>query len=160
MASPSGATRRAIIAITATLAVYALAVMMHRGEFWPFSIYPMFARAGQPWTHALVVEIDPRWARDWGPWTQDDLPGVVFPTQSIGVSAEDLSQLIQLTASWTDDRVAVLRKLFGSALADGRTLMLVRGDGRLLDDVEVELSGLVVIAPDGHELNPRLGAAR
>lgn len=29
----------------------------HKGEFWPYSIYPMFSKAGQPWTRAAVFDI-------------------------------------------------------------------------------------------------------
>ena len=29
----------------------------HEGEFWPFSIYPMFSQAGNPWTRAMVLDV-------------------------------------------------------------------------------------------------------
>lgn len=34
------------------LVVYGLLVAIHLGEFWPFSIYPMFSQTGNPWTGA------------------------------------------------------------------------------------------------------------
>jgi hypothetical protein len=150
-----------MLAVGFTLAVWALAVLPHRGEFWPFSIYPMFARAGRPWTNALVVEVDPHARRDWGPWTLQNLPGRVYPTQPVGVSAADVSQLVKLTASWTDEKIGLTRRLFHAALAEGRTLMIVRSDGRLTRDLEVavDLAGVLLIGPDGHELNPGLRAA-
>lgn len=163
MSSSSGgasARRRAMQAVGFTLAAWTLAVLPHRGEFWPFSIYPMFARAGRPWTNALVVEVDPHARRDWGPWTLQDLPGTVYPTQPVGVSGLDVSQLVKLTGSWSDEKIALTRKLFHEALSDGRTLMIVRSDGHLTRDlaVEVEHSGVLMIGPEGSELNPRLRA--
>ena len=34
-------------------------VASHKGEFWPFSIYPMFSQAGNSWSRALLIEIEP-----------------------------------------------------------------------------------------------------
>ena len=155
--------RRAMQAVGAVLLVWALSVVPHHGEFWPFSIFPMFARTGQPWTNALVIEVDARGLRGedaWGPWTLSSLPGSVYPVKSAGVSALDLSQMVKLTAEWTEQRITVLRKLFAPALSDGRTLMLVRADGSLGAEVEVALTGVVLLTPDGSELNPRLRAER
>jgi hypothetical protein len=153
--------RRALHAVSCTLAVYALAVLAHSGEFWPFSIYPMFARAGQPWTHALVIEVDRDGQRDWGPWRLNALPGAVYPALSAGVKAKDLSQVVRLTADWTEERIVQLRNLFGVPLSAGSTLMILRVDGRLsrAAEVEVEATGVILIAPDGNELNPQLRAA-
>lgn len=148
------ARRRAMHAVGAVLALWALIVVLHHGEFWPFSIYRMFARAGQPWTNALVIEVDParpRGERPWGPWSLDQLPGAVYPANTVGVSALDVAQMVKLTNDWTDERVGPLRKLFAPALSEGRSLMVVRADGRLNGGVEVELTGVVVLAPDGNE---------
>lgn len=149
-------------AVGAVLVVWALTVLPHHGEFWPFSIYPMFARAGQPWTNALVIEVDPHGSHGWGPWKLEQLPGAIYPARSTGVSAIDLAQMVKLTSEWTEERVGLFSRLFAPALADGRSLLLVRADGRLsgADDAEVELTGLVLLRPDGNTLNPQLRAAR
>jgi hypothetical protein len=159
------ARRRAMQAVGAVLLVWALTVLPHHGEFWPFSIYPMFARAGQSWTNALVIEVDPQGphgATPWGPWRLDQLPGAIYPAKVAGVSALDLAQMVKLTSEWTDDRVGLYRKLFARALLDGRSLLLVRADGHLSGTgaAEVELTGLLLLEPDGHTLNPQLRAAR
>jgi hypothetical protein len=39
------------------LLIYAVLVASHEGEFWPFSIYPMFSQAGNPWTRAMVIDV-------------------------------------------------------------------------------------------------------
>ena len=156
------ARRRAMQAVGAVLVVWALTVLPHHGEFWPFSIYPMFARAGQPWTNALVVEVGPQGSDGWGPWKLDQLPGTIYPARATGVSAIDLAQMVKLTHAWTDERVGLFRKLFTPALTDGRSLLLVRADGRLSSagDADVELTGLVLLRPDGNIVNPQLRAAQ
>lgn len=156
--SSESARRRAMAAVGVTLVVWALAVLPHHGEFWPFSIYPMFARAGRPWTNALMLEVSG--PQDPGPWRLDRLPGRVYPTTLAGVSAMDLSQLVKLTSEWTDERVRLLRKLFAPALAEGRTLMLVRADGHWVHEAEVELTGIVVLGPEHTELLTRPRAQR
>lgn len=162
------ARRRAMQAVGAVLVVWALTVLPHHGEFWPFSIYPMFARAGQPWTNALVIEVDPRGLpgeSPWGPWRSEQLPGAIYPAASAGVSAIDLAQMVKLTSAasaWSEQRVGLFRKLFAPALSDGRSLLLVRADGRLSDagEAEVALTGLLLLTPDGDALNPQLRAAQ
>src|SRR5690625_1138715 len=37
--------------------VHAILVSTHEGEFWPFSIYPMFSQAGNPWARAMVLDV-------------------------------------------------------------------------------------------------------
>lgn len=49
--------KRALHIVGGVLVVYALLVATHLGEFWPFSIYPMFSQAGTPWTRAVVREL-------------------------------------------------------------------------------------------------------
>ena len=51
--------RKALRITLGTLIVYALLVATHLGEFWPFSIYPMFSQAGNPWSRAVVREMPP-----------------------------------------------------------------------------------------------------
>ena len=37
--------------------IYGALVATHEGEYWPFSIYPMFSKAGNPWTRAIVRDV-------------------------------------------------------------------------------------------------------
>lgn len=151
-------TSRAMLAIGVTFAVYVVTVASHLGEFFPFSIYPMFSQAGKPWTRALMVEVEPSTSDAWGPWTLQDLPGAPFVNDSIGVNTNDLSKFIQLTDDWTDERVATLRKLYAPALADGRSLLLLRGQGKLVgeDEVAIAMTGLIRIDPEQSVVNPAL----
>ncbi len=151
--------RRAMLTLGATFGVYALSVATHRGEFWPFSIFPMFSLAGRPWTRALMIDVTAHGDVGWGPWTLDTLPGDPVPTRQVGTSTNDMSKMIQLTTAWTDERIETLRSLWGPALEGGRTLMLLRADGKLVGDagdVEISLQGLVRITEAAAAVNPSM----
>lgn len=48
-------THKRIIGIV--LLINILLVSTHRGEFWPFSIFPMFSQAGNPWSRGVVENV-------------------------------------------------------------------------------------------------------
>ena len=162
--STAGTRTRALRVLAITLVIYIAAVATHAGEFWPFSIYPMFSRAGRPWTRALVVQLEPDTPLQWGPWRLQGLPGKPYPGSVSGVSTNDLSELIQRTTTWDEARVAVLYKLFATGIAEGRTLMLLRSDGHYNSgtfgetdgSVDIKLTGVVRFGPAGTGLNPEL----
>jgi hypothetical protein len=112
--------------------VYAALVGTHRGEFWPFSVYPMFSRAGRPWTRAWVV----RWpaaldtASLSGKKRLESWPGAPFPLDAHGLSQNDLSSLVRRAERWTADDRRALEHAFGSLPCDG-PLVLMRVEGRL-----------------------------
>lgn len=132
--SPAAAllARRAGLLLLAVGAAYAVLVATHRGEFWPFSVYPMFSRAGRPWARACVLKWTPpialaslRGGRPLESW-----PGTPFPLQEHGLSQNDLSSLVQRAEHWTlDDRLAI-EHVFGS-LPCAQPLVLMRVDGTL-----------------------------
>lgn len=160
MAEPSEPAlgRRGFFALTTTFAAYAALVATHRGEFWPFSIYPMFSLAGRPWRRALMVEVAPSAEVEWVPTTLDALPGPPVSTASIGISTNDMSKFVQLTDVWDDERIATLREQWSPVLAEGRSLLLFRADGHLERGGEVvtELTPLVRLDTDGHRVNPMI----
>lgn len=157
----SPAQKRAMLAIAATLAVYVATVATHRGEFWPFSIYPMFSQAGKPWTRALVVELPKGAAVEFGTWPLDALPGTPCPTNDLGISTNDLSAMVKASPSWDEADVKTLSGLFDAAVEDGRTLLVLRSDGHYGDDgVQITATGLVAIGPSGTALNPTLAVAK
>lgn len=164
--------RRAMLAAGVTFVAYTVSVAPHEGEFWPFSIFPMFSRAGKPWTRALVLDLAPNEGvadpsgeradnsgRDtWGPWSMDNLPGRPFSTRAAQVSTNDLSKFIQLTNTWTHERKEALLKLFEAPLNEGRHLLLlrVRGTPTAEGGVEIALTGLVRMSSQGLVVNPAL----
>jgi hypothetical protein len=118
--------------ILAVGVAYAALVATHRGEFWPFSLYPMFSRAGRPWARACVLTwtppIDPAALRTGQPL--DSWPGTPFPLHEHGLSQNDLSSLVQRAERWTSDDRLAIEHIFGS-LGCAQRLVLMRVDGHL-----------------------------
>lgn len=135
----------------ATLLVYALLVATHRGEFWPFSIYPMFSSAGQPWTRALVREIPPVTAVDWNDKQKTELPGRVFAMDRVGINQNDLANFISKNEEWSADQIAGLRKYFDDKLEQHNLMIYkVRGvlTGRDEDSVRVTYIPFILLRSD------------
>ena len=147
--------RRGIRALAVTLVVYTLLVATHLGEFWPFSIYPMFSTAGQPWTRAIVRDVEAD-AVDWAAVTMGDLPGEAFPLDEHGLFQNDLANYVKKVQAWDESRVAGLRRMFRNV--EGRRLLLMRVQGRLTEasDVEVRAEPIAFLSPDTTLLNPSL----
>lgn len=151
-----------MLAVGGTLGVYTVSVATHLGEFWPFSIFPMFSQAGKPWVRALMVDItDAAEPPGWGPYTLTDLPGVPYAGRSVGVSANDLAKFAKLTDNWTEERIKALRELYASPLAERRELMLLRARGRFEQgadgkSVVISLEGVIRLRQAGEQLNPDL----
>jgi hypothetical protein len=156
MALPPTALAARILGTTFLL--YALLVATHEGEFWPFSIFPMFSQAGKPWTRA-VVRVLPEEAVPV-PWTAYDpahLPGTPYPLAPRGISAIDLSNLITNTRRWDATPVAVLRTLLRADQHD-QALLVVRARGVIApqDTVHITWEPFAVLTPDTTWLHPRL----
>src|SRR5690554_3371848 len=95
----STARRRAVRVLASFFVAYALLVSTHLGEFWPFSIYPMFSSAGNPWTRAIAHEIPPEVEGEalWMSAPIDELPGAVFPLSRHGIFQNDLANYASKT---------------------------------------------------------------
>jgi len=123
-----------------TLAVLFLAMAVlvgsHLGEFWPFSIYPMFSRAGRPWSRAIVRDVSgvPD-SLVWKPVFLEDLPGTPFALRDHDIEGPDIANFVVKNRNWSLEGQTAFRKIFMDHLA-GRTLMLYRLDGRV-DDKEI-----------------------
>ena len=150
--------RRSVRAILTTLLVYALLVATHLGEFWPFSIYPMFSQAGNPWSRAVVRDLGAVPADLWATATADDLPGQPYPLLEHGVDPIDLSNFVSKTTTWDADRVAGLRAMFYADRLDDRALLVMRVNGRMdeQDSVRVEFVPYALVRRDTTLLRPQL----
>lgn len=150
--------RRASKLLLGTLLVFALLVATHRGEFWPFSIYPMFSQAGDPWSRAVVRDLssDPSSLR-WEAMSLNELPGHPFALRPNGVNNIDLANFVSKTDRWTPQRREGLRSLFRPHLPE-HDLLVMRVNGRMIqrDSVEVEFVPSVLITSDTTLLNPDL----
>lgn len=149
-----------------TLAVYALLVATHLGEFWPFSIYPMFSQGGNAWSRAIVRDVSAARAGGegvrWQPVERAGrLPGEPFPLLRYGIDPIDLANFVSKTKTWDADRLGGLRTMFHDHVGQ-RDLLVMRVNGRLTegDSVVVEYVPYVLLRADSTAANPRLVAAR
>lgn len=124
------AARRAACVLALVVATYVALVATHGGEFWPFSTYPMFARAGRPWQRALVRVLDERELAAAGSVLVSlaALPGQPLPLGAHGIPQNDLSSLVQRAEGWGDAELASLARLFGDLPCQAPLLVMrVRG---------------------------------
>ena len=127
------------------------------GEFWPFSIYPMFSRGAHPWVRSHVREVDD--VADPQLWRVrgfDDLPGRPYVLNTRGIMQNDIANFIAKARSWDAQRVAGIRSVFEVDLRD-KNLLLYRVDGTIGDDsVSVTFTPFLLMAPDTTYFNPTL----
>lgn len=150
--------RRAGRLLVGTLLVYALLVATHEGEFWPFSIYPMFSQAGNPWSRAVVRDVSQDTATlHWDTVARENLPGQPFPLRPNGIDNIDLANFVSKTQTWSPPRVKGLRSLFADHLAD-HDLLVMRVNGRMAagDSVVVDYVPYVYMSADSTALRPAL----
>jgi hypothetical protein len=134
------------------LLVYFLISRFGDGEFWPFSKFPMFSRAGRPWTRALVVELstpvpDASLQEVW----EKELPGPVFPLHRVHINQDDLSAVVRaITPPVNAQQAAFLAEYF-ERVRHEKTLVLysVRGKFRPDRSVRERFTPLAVIGPEG-----------
>lgn len=151
--------RRSAVTLGSTFFVYVVLVATNLGEFWPFSIYPMFSQGGIPWSRAVVREIprdDP--ALGWESRTVSQLPGEPYPLLEHGVDPIDLANFVSKTRIWDERRVHGLRKMFGEGEIARRDLLVMRVDGRIVDDDSVSVSFVpyALMTADSTALNSSL----
>jgi hypothetical protein len=150
--------RKAKRIVLITVVVYALLVATHLGEFWPFSIYPMFSRGGHPWSRALVRDVTGETdAVPWTPVEKAELPGKPYALVPNGIDQIDLANFVSKTQHWDANRVAGLERMFHDQL-EGRLLLIMRADGHIDEDdsVRVLFIPYALLGASGTELNPTL----
>ncbi|MGM0706620.1 MAG: hypothetical protein ACQETP_11950 [Bacteroidota bacterium] len=156
--SASSFRRRARRTLLGTLLVYALLVATHLGEFWPFSIYPMFSQGGNDWSRAVVRTVPDTLDPVWETTTEaEQLPGTGFPLTEYGIDPIDLSNYVSKTEAWTLSRTAGLRTMFGQE-TDQHTFLVMRVNGQMTeqDSVVVEYVPYALVRDREVELNPSL----
>lgn len=151
---------KAIRIVGAVLVAYVLLVATHRGEFWPFSIYPMFSQAGNPWTRSLVREVprgtDPD-TLDWGTVPLEEVPGSAYPLEPRGINQNDVANYVSKTEQWTDKRIRGLRSLFAKNRELSSSLLVLKMRGELRDgEVKVTATPMLLFSPDRSVLRPSL----
>lgn len=148
------------VLLLGTFLAYALLVSTNLGEFWPFSIYPMFSQAGNTWERAVVRDVSDFDVRllSWEPTQVDLLPGEAYPVALHGINQNDIANFISKTIGWSEKRTTAFRRLFGNDLTD-RALLVYKVRGSLQADRTVDVAYIpwVLITPDTTEIN-QLGA--
>lgn len=148
---------KALRVIGTVLVVYGLLVATHRGEFWPFSIYPMFSQAGNPWTRSIVRKMPDGETPAWKSTSLQDLPGTSFPVQARGINQNDVANYVSKTERWTRQRLQGLRGVFETSYDFSSPLLVMKVRGRLVDDsLAVTATPLILYTSDGTRLHPSI----
>src|SRR5262245_44390018 len=111
-------------ALWSVLGIITILLATNLGEFWPFSIYPMFSRAGRPWTRSIVRELEPGESIPAGALPYDQLPGQPFALIPHGLQQNDVANIASKTEQWTPKRVEALEHLFAKVTPSRRLLLL------------------------------------
>ena len=133
----------------------------HLGEFWPYSIYPMFSVAGRPWRRAIAREASLVPAEQlWQTRTLESLAGLPFPVSEHGIPQIDFTEYVNHSRHWDGARVAGIRALFAEPLRT-KTLLVyeVRGDVDGAGSAHTEAEPVVLLAPTHTELRPPAATA-
>ena len=158
MAIPLHPARKARAGLLLLLVLYAVTCAAHDGEFWPFSIYPMFSRAGHPWTRALVRDVEQLPGTPWAARGIDALPGRPVALRDIGVFQNDLANYLAKTPRWNAESVGGLASMFAAVDLEGRNLIVYRVVGRIAGGAPgVSATPVICLTADGALLNPELG---
>lgn len=145
--------------IGAILLIYGVLTATHKGEFWPFSVYPMFSKAGQPWTRAIVLDVtDVPENEIWQPRTLQGLSLDPVPIGEIGVDQIDFANFMSKTDNWTITRRNALRRMFGEENIGEQRWMASKANGKLIgtDSVVVRIEPFLLITADSVYTNPHL----
>lgn len=150
--------KRAGCVLLLSLAAYGLLVGVNEGEFWPFSIYPMFSKGGIPWSRAVVRDVSNEPILSWSSVHVSDLPGEPYPLLEHGVDPIDLANFVSKSRLWDEARVSGLRRMFDQHDLNERRLLVMRVNGRITpaDSVVVEFVPYVHLTRDGSTLNDEL----
>lgn len=141
------------------LLVYAALVATHKGEFWPFSIYPMFSQAGNPWTRAVVLDVTNMPDEEiWNQQRLSELSAKAVPIGDYGVDQIDFSNFMSKTTNWTENRRNALRSMFGPENIGSNRWMASKAQGKLVEDdsVVVIIQPFLMITADSVYMNPQL----
>ena len=140
-----------------------LLVGSHLGEFWPFSIFPMFSKAGQPWSRAMVVEVplsdsysDPS-AMLWEPLDINIHELQAISLDERGIDKIDFSNYVGKTERWTPEVVSGIAKMFPDRPEQGTAWLVLKVRGRM-DEGTVSVQGepMVALTADTVVLSPNL----
>ncbi len=141
------------------LIINILLVSTHKGEFWPFSIFPMFSKAGNPWDRALVQRIEnPNKPDIWNTTSREEIRHRVVGLSNYGIDTIDYSNFVSKTSNWNERRVQALRDLLDIKTIEDEYWMVTKVSGYLTkeDSVIVKATPLFLLSADTTATNPKL----
>jgi hypothetical protein len=150
---------RAFKILVGIFVLYGLLVATHKGEFWPFSIYPMFSQAGNPWTRAIVRDVSATPdSLIWQTTSLDAIQGDSVILKQSGVDQIDFSNFISKTDHWNHNRKHALITMFGTANLGQSRWMVHKVQGHLTaqDSVIVQAVPFLLVTRDTVLTNPHL----
>lgn len=159
--------RRGMKIIFIVFVINGLLVATHEGEFWPFSIYPMFSQGANPWTRAAVRDITDEVQQNrnaeadyWESTPFREMPGKPYALQNEGIDTIDFSNFVSKTENWTEGRREALRTMFGPRVLEEqqRVLLIMKVSGNIdeNDEITIQAVPLFLIDDQGSIQNPGL----
>lgn len=139
--------------------VNVLLVATHEGEFWPFSIFPMFSQAGNEWSRGVIEEVNDSSRADlWITKPIEELEGRILPLKDYDIHEIDFANFINKTKVWDKKRLNGLRTTFQIEQYPGKMWLAtrVRGFMNEEDSVVIETIPMFLFTADTTIKNPNL----
>ncbi len=139
--------------------VFVFTVATHDGEFWPFSIFPMFSKAGNPWTRAMVLDVTNLENEElWKIHSLNERSAAAISLRKQGVDQIDFSNFVSKTNHWSETRTNALLTMFDNEVPQERQWMIakVRGELDQEDLITVQIHPLFLLSNDRIIRNPLL----
>jgi hypothetical protein len=149
--------KKAIYLLIGILVVYAALAATHKGEFWPFSIYPVFSQGAQPWNYAIVRKVnlnseDPVWTKK----TVKELRGVLIGLNQLGLTQTKLSGFFDKDRPPDEAKIQKLRNHFKNRLND-KNILIYKVHGQQTDKKSsfgvINFTPLILLKKDTTLLN-------
>jgi hypothetical protein len=142
-----------------TLVVNIILVATHLGEFWPFSIFPMFSQAGKEWSRGVVEQVSDSSRADlWKTKSITEIENRILPLKDYGIHEIDFANFITKTKVWDDKRLNGMRSTFQIDQYPGEMWLAsrVRGYMNDQDSVVIEAIPMILFTADTTIKNPHL----
>lgn len=150
-----------IIAVILVLNI--LLVATHEGEFWPFSIYPMFSQAGKPWSRGVVENVqDTSRTNLWETKPIGEISNRILPLEKYGIHEIDFANYISKTKNWDAKKINGLRSTFQIDDHPGEMWLATRVTGSLNENgtVIIKAIPMFLFTADSTYKNPNLFSSK
>lgn len=142
-----------------TLLINILSVATHLGEFWPFSIFPMFSQAGKEWSRGVVEQVEDSSRADlWETKPISEIENRILPLKDYGIHEIDFANFITKTKVWNEKRLNGMRSTFQVDQYPGEMWLATRVRGYMdeRDSVVIEAIPMFLFTADTTIKNPHL----